>query len=129
MRFLKFNTGRGLFNSPVVAALAVLAAVFLSVSAGRIVLKARAIYREREALAGRIRELQAERERSGGAIAALKPPEAVERLAKERLNLKRPGEEVVVVTPDVVPPPPVKPPWYLGVLPSWLAELLSFLGR
>lgn len=129
MRFLKFNAGRGMLGSPVTAVLAVLVAVLLSVSAGRIVLRARVIHREREAMAERIRELESERERLRGAIAALGTTEAVERLAKERLNLKQPGEEVVVVTPQPQPSPTPQPSLLQRLIPSWLRELFGFLQR
>lgn len=129
MRFPKLHSGRAAFGSPFVAVSAVVIALLLSWSAGRIVLRARAIHRERSAMAERIRELEAERERLYGAIATLDTPEAVERLAKERLNLKRPEEEVVVVTPEPASPPAGGRSRFLGFIPSWLREFFGFLSR
>lgn len=85
-------------STPAALALTVVV-VLLIVSAVRIVIREERIRRERqdlerekEALELEITRLRAIAEQAGSA-------EAVERLAKEKLNLKKPGEEVVVVTP------------------------------
>ncbi len=75
----------------------------------------------------RIHELEVEKERLQEAITALDDPEAVERLAKERLNLKNPGEEVVLVAKKSEATPPRS--GLSRFVPSWLRELFGFLGR
>lgn len=108
--------------------LAVAVAAFLAVSSTRLVVRALGVYRERRAVADRIRELEGERSRIEAAVSAIAAPAAVERLAKERLNLKRPGEEVVVVVPEPdAPPAPQQARW--RIIPPWLRELLGFLAR
>ena len=128
MRLPAIPRGPNLWSSAPVAALLIAIAAFLAVSSVRIVRRAIGIQRERATLDARIRELQAERERLRQAIASLGSPEAVERLAKERLNLKRPGEEVVVVTPPAKPAPS-EASRFSRFIPSWLHELFGFLGR
>lgn len=48
----------------------------------------------------KIETLRGERARLSARIAELETPEAVEREAKEKLNLKKKGERVVVVVPE-----------------------------
>ncbi len=51
----------------------------------------------------KIAELEKKKEELEARIRAFGHPEGVVREAKERLNLKKPGEEVVVVVPPVAP--------------------------
>ena len=108
---------------PFIAALAVIASA-LAISAARIVIREQEIRRERRTVEERIQTLEAERKRLEEAILALGSPEAVERVAKEKLNLKQPGEEVVVVVPEFKGPPAI-----YEFIPTWLAELIRFLLR
>lgn len=117
-----------MLSSPVLTAFAVLAAGLLAVSALRVVVRAAALHRERTAMAERIRQLEAEEARLGQASGALDAPETVERLAKERLNLKNPGEEVVVVT-AIPASASAETGGRARLIPSWLGELLQFLRR
>lgn len=68
---------------------------------GREVFTLRQEYRATQA---KIAALRSERARLSARLAELETPEAIEREAKEKLNLKRKGEQVVVVVPDDVPP-------------------------
>ncbi len=115
-------------TSPLVVALAVIAAALLSFSAVRISIRAYTIYREQRVMESRIQELEAEKRRLQGAITALDDPVTVERLAKERINLKNPGEEVVIVTPGSRETA-ARPSGIRRLIPSWLRELFGFLGR
>lgn len=108
----------------------------LAMSATRIILRERALDAEERALGEERRATEDEIARLKAGIAAGASPEAVERLAKERLNLKNPGEEVVVVAPgggsSSTPSAPVAARFSLGALfgfSRWLSELVSFLGR
>ena len=91
--------GRTFWSStPAVLALTVVVVLLIS-SAVRIVVREERIRRERqdlerkqEALEREILRLRAIAETAGSA-------DAIERLAMEKLNLKKPGEAVVVVTP------------------------------
>jgi cell division protein FtsB len=57
-----------------------------------------------EALLQEIEELRAENQRIAAAVAALRTdPRAIERLAREELDLARPGETVFLVRPDAPP--------------------------
>ncbi len=64
--------------------------------------------REYRAARARLESLRQKKEALEVELRALERPETIERIAKERLNLKRPGETVVVVPPaptssDVAP--------------------------
>ena len=93
-------TGRDVWGWPPVLILIAVIAVALAASATRIILREESLRRERAAVRERIQELEAERERISQELGALASPDVIERLAKEDLNLKRVGEEVVVVVPD-----------------------------
>lgn len=88
---------RRFWASPAALLALAVGAAFLATSAARIAIRARAMERERRAAEERMRALEAEVARLEAILGAIESPEAVERLAKEQLNLKRPGEEVVVV--------------------------------
>lgn len=127
----KIPQGKELMSWPPFVFLLVIAAGFLAVSAARIVVRERAIARERRALEVRARELEQERARLEAALRALGSPEAVERAAKERLNLKQSGEEVVVVVPEerpVAAGPPGRS-WVENILGPWLGALLRVFPR
>ena len=126
--FQKVPSGRQLVTWPPAVVFFAVIAGFLVTSAVRIAIRERAIARERRVLEERIAVLAAEKSRLTEAIRALGDPAAVERLAKERLNLKNPGEEVVVVTPGGSSAP-VSPRTWQSFLPAWLASLFDFLRR
>ncbi|OHA08715.1 MAG: hypothetical protein A3B37_02585 [Candidatus Sungbacteria bacterium RIFCSPLOWO2_01_FULL_59_16] len=123
--------GRQLLVWPPTLVLLAVAVVFLGTSAARISIRAFGILREEHALAVKIRILESEKARLEETIRRLETPEAVERLAKEQLNLKRPGEEVVVVVPEErsTSTPAEKRLRFSELLPSWLGQLLDFLTR
>lgn len=126
---------RAFLSSPAVFFGLLVLMVLLAVSATRIVLRERALRAEERALGEERRSVEAEVARLRASIAAGTSPEAVERLAKERLNMKNPGEEVVVVSPggETSPSPaPVRSRFSLGAMfgfSRWLGELFSFLKR
>lgn len=62
--------------------------------------RAAGLYYEQKAAQKRIGELSAKKGDLEARIEELTTPEAREREAKERLNLKRAGEEVIVVVPE-----------------------------
>ena len=65
----------------------------------------REAHRERARIEGEIGALIRRRADLDAALLELRTPQAREREAKARLNLKRKGEEVVVVPPDEAAPP------------------------
>ncbi len=75
------------------------AAVVVGYSSYVMVRRALTLRNELHDLNVRAGELRQKGEVFEGSLNELKTPEAVEREAKARLNLKRPGEEVVVVVP------------------------------
>lgn len=108
---------------------------FLLVSATRILLRERALRVEEQALAESVRKTEGEVARLQAGIDAGTSHESVERLAKERLNLKNPGEEVVVVSPKEETESSAEPrssrfslSAFFG-FSGWLGELFSFLER
>ena len=135
---MKYNSDsfflRRLLSSSLAAGVLFVAAALLTTSAVRMVLRERTLAAERQALEERIAALQAERrvleERSRTAAT----PETIERLAKEQLNQKNPGEEVAVVQPpepSPPPPPEPEPSWFGSIFSgsSWIGQLLGFFGR
>lgn len=126
---------RAFFSSPAVFFGLLILAGLLVTSATRIILRERALRAEERALGEERRAVEAEVARLRASIEAGTSPDAVERLAKERLNMKNPGEEVVVVSPggEISPSPaPARSRWSLGAMfgfSGWLGELVSFLVR
>ena len=70
------------------------------------------------ALAARTAELEAR-------IAELETPEAVEREAKEKLNLKKRGETVVVVVPESRDQKNPERPGFWGSIVSFFSEMIA----
>lgn len=94
-----FNIPRGkhlLIWPPVIAALFV-AASLLALSAWRIVWRALEVRRERLILEEKLEELKAEKAKLEARLGAAGSAEVIEKMAKEKLNLKKPEEEVVVI--------------------------------
>lgn len=77
----------------------ILVAVIASYSAARMVRSAFIMHAQSAEMAKKIEDLKGKKQQLEGAIAEIQTKEAVEREAKARLNLKKPGEEVVVVVP------------------------------
>lgn len=92
--------GKDFWGWPPALALLFVAAVLLSASAIRIFIRAGAIRGEQNEIEDRIKKIEAENERLKELLRQADSREAVERRAKEKLNLKQPGEEVVVVMPE-----------------------------
>ena len=66
----------------------------------RIVSDAVSLRNETNTIAEKIDELTQKKEQLEAYLEELKTKEAIEREARERFNLKKPGEEVVVVLPN-----------------------------
>lgn len=133
VRFSNMSIPRGrafLSWPPVVVLLAVVAALLIG-SSVRVAMRAWEFRREQQAVEEEIRKLQVQSQELSESIRALEEPEVIERLAKEKLNLKNPGEEVVLVLPETAVPPPATSSGrgWSRFLPSWLAHLFSFLRR
>ena len=75
-------------------------ALAICIGAYRLVAETFGLRQEYEANQKKIEELKKKKEELEARLIELKNPAVVEREAKERLNLKRPGEEVVVVVPE-----------------------------
>ena len=84
-----------------------LVAFFLSMAAYRSVRQSFQFKEETEENKKKIEELLSKKEELELRIAGLQTQEAKERSAKERFNLKKTGEEVVVVLPDEIKTEPV----------------------
>jgi len=69
-------------------------------STGRLLWRARSVLSDRAATEARVKELEAERDRLRASIETATDPAVTERTAKENLNLRNPGEQVVVVQPS-----------------------------
>jgi cell division protein FtsB len=65
--------------------------------------------RQREELAARVRSLQADNAKLTSTAALLQADETIERLARERYQLVRPGEEAYAILPDSAPAPAPAP--------------------
>ncbi len=80
--------------------LLILICVVISYSASRMVQSAFATKTESAEMAAKIEELKTKKQQLEARLVELQTKEAIEREAKERLNLKKTGEEVVVVVPE-----------------------------
>ena len=74
--------------------------VVISYSTAHMIRNALALRTQSAEMVEKIEELRQEKRNLEATLAELQTKEAVEREAKERLNLKKPGEEVVVVVPE-----------------------------
>lgn len=106
-------------------------AVFLTISAGRIILRAREIHEERRAQEAKIQAAETKQRELGRSWGQAGSAEAVERMAKERMNLKNPGEAVVVVEPPraATTRGDARAAFFFRIAPTWLQELFHFLLR
>jgi hypothetical protein len=83
--------------------------------------------RQREELAARVRSLTEQNGRLVHDVARLQADDTVERLARERYELVRPGEEAYAILPEAPPPPapapvPATGPARAAPAPSWLSR-------
>lgn len=89
------------YRNPLVVYILLLSLV-LAIGYGsiRMMYQAWGIYQETSAQKKDIEALRKQKQELEERLVRLEAPGAIERQAKERLNLKLPGEEVVVVLPD-----------------------------
>lgn len=123
--------GKDFWGWPPALALLFIAAVLLSASAIRIFIRASAIRGEQNALEDQIKKIEAENARLKESLRQTDSREAVERMAKEKLNLKQPGEEVVVVMPDAAAATssPSRGGAFSRFLPAFLSQFFDFFSR
>lgn len=76
-------------------------AVFISTSAVRESYRSRTIEKEVETLQKEAQRIQNENDAMAQRIAYFETPEFQEKIAKEKLNLQKPDENVIVVKPSV----------------------------
>jgi cell division protein FtsB len=124
-----FSRSRKVLGSWPVMTGAVILAILTGFSTGRLIWRARSILSDRAATEARIIELERERDRLKASIGTAADPEVTERAAKETLNLRKPGEQVVVVKP----PAPVEetvenaPRWWESI--PWVGSFLKMLSQ
>lgn len=87
-------------NSLLLNVLLFLLALAAGYGAFNMVKQAAVLKKEEEDARKKIEELAKKRKELESALLELQSPEAIEREAKERFNLKRSSEEVVVVVPE-----------------------------
>ena len=117
-------------SHPLVVAGLVVVAIFLTVSSVRIVLRARAILAEQKALEASRLELEQRKRDLEAGLKNSNSPEVVERIAKEKLNLKNPGEEVVVVKTEAQSASSSERRSFINrIVPDWLSNFFEFLAR
>ena len=78
----------------------ILIAAGVSYSAARMVRNALNMRAQSADMTQKIEQLKVKKQELEALLTELQTKEAVEREAKERLNLKKPGEQVVVVVPE-----------------------------
>ena len=88
----------------------ILIAAVVSYSAARMARNALNMRTQSADMTEKIEELKVKKQELEAQLAELQTKEAVEREAKERLNLKKPGEQVVVVVPEKKETPPLEQP-------------------
>lgn len=87
--------------------------------------------RERQALEKKVENLKAEVLRAEEAVRVAGSSEVIEKMAKEKLNLKKPEEQVVIVEPPKEIAPSRQQPAASGnfFLFRWLSGWFNFLKR
>ena len=91
----------------------ILIAVAISYNAARMVRDALDMRTQSADMTQRIEQLKVKKQELEVLLTELQTKEAVEREAKERLNLKKPGEQVVVVVPEKKDSSPAEQPMSL----------------
>lgn len=121
---------KNFWSSPAAVVFFLALALFLASGTFRIIVRLFEIRRERQALEKKISELTAEKQRLRGALRSAESPGTIEKMAKEKLNLKNPKEEVVIVTPlqSAVPSGGGNVSIFSRFF-TWLKSLVSRLGR
>jgi cell division protein FtsB len=79
--------------------------LFVAISATRLTYRHWTLKSDLSAVEQEIAELEQEREELSGTLSALDSVEAIERQAREVLNLQRKGEQVVILLPTGEPAP------------------------
>ncbi len=118
-----------MWTAPATVVFLVVVAGFLAVGAVKMILRAREIQKERALLETKVREFEAKKADLEASIQNIDSREAIERSAKDKLNLKNPGEEVVVVEPDRASTTEKGTSGLASFLPGWLAHLFQFFKR
>lgn len=104
-------------------------AAAVSVGAVRITRETMALRSEARRGEEKIAALAAEKARLTARIAELETPEAIEREAKEKLNLKKRGETVVVVVPEQAGQDKTVGTGYWAGIVSFFSEMIARAAR
>ena len=88
----------------------ILIAVAISYSAARMAQNALNARAKSADMTQNIERLKVKKQELEVLLTELQTKEAVEREAKERLNLKKPGEQVIVIVPEKKESPPLEQP-------------------
>ena len=87
-------------KSFVINVILIIGGVVVSYSAARMVRDALTMHTQSAEMIQKIEQLKAKKQELEAQLTELQTKEAVERQAKERLNFKKTGEQVVVVIPE-----------------------------
>ena len=87
-------------NSAPLNALLALAAISVGIGAMRMAGRTLGLNRELHDARAKLKATEQQKAEVSWHLAELETPEAIEREAKAKFNLKKPGEEVVVVVPE-----------------------------
>lgn len=96
-------------NSVVINLLLMLVAIAVGIGATRLARQTLALRSELRDTQVKLEAIGRQKAEVAARLAELETPEAIEREAKAKLNLKKPGEEVVVVVPEERRLPPLRP--------------------
>ena len=110
-------------RSVIINILLVVVAVAISYSASRIVRDAFVLRGQSAEMTQKIEELTKKKHELETYLAEIQTKEAIEREAKNRLNLKKPGEEVVIIVPEKKETASVIEPQ------SWWTKIKRFFER
>lgn len=93
---------RQIISSNIVLALLAAVVVWLSAHTVGIWRQREAVRREAERLEEQVQKIRAEREQLQAQLSEINDPEVLEYEARSRLNIKKPGEEVLIIVEDEV---------------------------
>lgn len=120
---LRKRESRGLAG-PLFAVFLAIFAGFLTVSNLKIKERRQEVLQKIEVLGLQVEQLRRENSQFKEKLSQQESPEFIEREAREKYNLKKPGEEVAVIIREKAPPLPAEP-----VAKTFWQKILEFFGR
>ena len=89
--------GKRLISSKILLLLSVAVLIFFSINMGKEIINRRDLKKEIGALEGEINSLEGKNQELGGLISYFESLDFIEKEARTKLNLRKPGEQIIIV--------------------------------